>query len=105
MLNNKSLNKLDQVLNMKALELINNLPNENMKLWLQNNWMENKNEVMAYVDEHMPSDDKVFEKRLTRYVNYFSVLEKEIDKSKRVEYVFNYLTEVPAQLYNYVSNK
>lgn len=76
-----------------------------MRLWLQNNWMENKNEVMTYVDEHMSSDDEVFEKRLTRYVNYFSVLEKETDEKKRVEYVFNYLTEIPAQLLNYVSNK
>ena len=104
MLNNKSLNKLDQVLNAKVLELLDKLPNENMKLWLQNNWMESKNEVMTYVDEHMLSNDEVFEKRLTRYVNYFSVLEKETDKNKRVEYVFNYLTEVPAQLLSYVSN-
>lgn len=105
MLNNKSLNKLDQVLNTKVLELLDKLPNENMKLWLQNNWMENKNEVMTYVDEYMLSNDEVFEKRLTRYVNYFSVLEKETDENKRVEYVFNYLTEVPASLLNYVSNK
>ena len=105
MLNNKTLNKLDQVLNTKVLELSDKLPNENMKLWLQNNWMENKNELMVYVDTHMPLNDEVFEKRLTRYMNYFTVLEKETDENKRVEYVFNYLTEVPAQLYNYVSNK
>ena len=105
MLNNKSLNKLDQVLNTKVLELLDKLPNENMKLWLQNNWMENKNEVMSYVDEHISSNDEVFEKRLTRYVNYFSVLEKETNENKRVEYIFNYLTEVPACLLNYVLNK
>ena len=105
MLNNKTLNKLDQVLNTKVLELADKLPNENMKLWLQNNWMENKNEVMVYVDKHMSSNDETFEKRLTRYVKYFSVLEKETDDNKRLEYVFNYLTEVPAQLLNYVSNK
>ena len=105
MLNNKSLNNLDQVLNTKVVELSDKLPSENMRLWLQNNWMENKNEVMTYVDEHMSSNDEVFEKRLTRYVNYFSVLEKETDEIKRVEYVFNYLTEILAQLLNYVSIK
>ena len=105
MLKHKSLNNLNQVLNTKALELSDKLPSENMRLWLQNNWMENKNEVMTYVDEHMSSNDEVFEKRLTKYVNYFSVLEKETDEKKRVEYVFNYLTGILAQLLNYVSNK
>ena len=105
MLNNKSLNTLDQLLNKKVLELLSMLSNENMKSWLQNNWMESKNELMVYVDTHMSLEDKVFEKRLVRYMNYFTVLEKETDENKRVEYVFNYLTEVPVQLYNYVLNK
>lgn len=105
MLNNKSLNELNQMLDLKVSELLNKLTNENMKLWLQKEWLESKNKVMEYVDHHAPLEDKLFEKRLSRYMNYFSVLEKETDESKKVEYIFNYLTEVPAQLYNYVSNK
>lgn len=105
MLNNRSLNELNQMLDLKVLELLNKLSNENMKLWLQKEWVENKNEVMKYVDQHASLEDELFKKRLSRYMNYFSVLEKETDESKKVEYVFNYLTEIPAQLYNYVLNK
>lgn len=101
MLNNKSLNKLNQILDTKVLEF----SNEELKLWLQNSWMKRKDELMVYVDEHAPLNDDVFEKRLTRYMNYFSVLEKETNEEKRIEYIFNYLTEIPVQLYNYVSNK
>ena len=101
MLNNKSLNKLNQILDTKVLEF----SNEELKLWLQNNWMKHKDKLMVYVDKHAPLNDVVFEKRLTRYMNYFSVLEKETNEEKRNEYIFNYLTEIPVQLYNYVSNK
>ena len=58
MLNNKSLNKLNQMLDRKVSEF----SNEELKLWLQNNWMKHKDELMVYVDEHAPLNDVVFEK-------------------------------------------
>lgn len=82
--------KLVETFDYYTKQLQNVYQDDEYAVYLLTKCNNNLRNLELHVDDYDENKKKKFEKRLERYVNYFSLLDNE--------QMFNYMTEMPYQL-------